>query len=179
MLTAPLQLKIIIWDKKIENYYNKRRNKMKKTLTTLIAVILLVSFSSALFAYDDDTQVMLESVGALAAQGMYLTYSSIGSTIDAWAFEAYTDEETVDILMEYVGMGEAVSDQLEVLLYSGVMNSEDIAYVSEIIDAFDILIDEGNAAIDFIETGEESYLDRFENKRNEAWDKIADMLGLE
>jgi len=55
------------------------------------------------------------------------------------------------MLLEYVGMGEAVSEQLEVLLDSRVMNSEGIAYVSEIIDAFDILIDEGNAAIDYIE----------------------------
>jgi len=59
------------------------------------------------------------------------------------------------MLLEYVGMCEAVSDQLNVLLDSGVMNSEGIAYVSEIIDAFGILIDEGNAAIDYIETGEE------------------------
>lgn len=43
---------------------------------------------------------------------------------------------------------------------------------------FDILYDEGEAAINFIETGEESYLDRFENKRNKAWDKIADLLDL-
>ncbi|MDP8227290.1 MAG: hypothetical protein P9L89_06605 [Candidatus Celaenobacter polaris] len=152
---------------------------MKKILTTLLAVLLLVSFSSTLYAYDDDTQIMLETVGALAAQSLYLTYSSIGSTLDAWSFEAYTDEETVSILLEYVGMGIAISDQLDALLDSGIMNSEDIAYVSEIIDAFDILIDEGDAAIDFIETGEESYLDRFEDKRITAWDKIAYLLGLE
>jgi len=83
------------------------------------------------------------------------------------------------MLLEYVGMCEAVSDQLNVLLDSGVMNSEGIAYVSEIIDAFGILIDEGNAAIDYIETGEEVYLDRFETKRIAAWDKIAYLLGLE
>ena len=152
---------------------------MKKILTTLLAVLLLVSFSSTLYAYDDDTQIMLETVGALAAQSLYLTYSSIGSTLDAWSFEAYTDEETVSILLEYVGMGIAISDQLDALLDSGIMNSEDIAYESEIIDAFDILIDEGDAAIDFIETGEESYLDRFEDKRITAWDKIAYLLGLE
>jgi len=76
-------------------------------------------------------------------------------------------------------MGIAISDQLDALLDSGIMNSEDIAYVSEIIDTFDILIDEGDAAIDFIETGEESYLDRFEDKRITAWDKIAYLLGLE
>ncbi len=152
---------------------------MKKILTTLITVLLLVSFSSALYAYDDDTEVLLETIGALAAQDLYLTYSSIGSTLDAWCFEAYTDEETVDMLLEFVGMCEAVSDQLIVLLGSGIMNSEDIIYVSEIIDVFDILYDEGEAAINFIETGEESYLDRFENKRNEGWDKIASLLGLE
>ncbi len=152
---------------------------MKKILTTLIAVLLLVSFSSALSAYDDDTEVMLETIGALSAQDLYLTYSSIGSTLDAWCFEAYTDEETVDMLLEFVGMCEAVSDQLTILLYSDIMNSEDIAFVSEIVDAFDILIDEGEAAINFIETGEEIYLDLFEDKRNKAWDKIADLLDLE
>ena len=152
---------------------------MKKILTTLLAVLLLVSFSSALYAYDDDTQVLLETVGALAAQGLYLTYSSIGATVDAWSFETYTDTETVDMILEYVGMCEAVSDQLDALLDLRVMNSEDVAYISEIIDAFDILIDEGDAAIDFIETGEESYLDRFEEKRIAAWDRIAYLLDLE
>ncbi len=152
---------------------------MKKILTTLLAVLLLVSFSSSLSAYDDDTQVLLESVGALAAQGLYLTYSSIGSTLDAWYFEAYTDTETVDMILEYVGMCEAVSYQLDVLLDSNIMNSEDITFVTEIIDAFDILIDEGDAAIDYIETGEESYLTRYEEKRQAAWDKIAYLLGLE
>ncbi|MCD6329486.1 MAG: hypothetical protein J7M10_03900 [Candidatus Cloacimonetes bacterium] len=152
---------------------------MKTILTSLLVVLLLLSFSSALYAYDDDTQVLLESIGTLAAQGLYLTYSSIGSTLDAWSFEAYTDSETADMIIEYMGMCEAVSEQLDVLLDSDIMNSEDITYVSEIIDAFDILIDEGDAAMDFIETGEESYLDRFEEKRIAAWDKIAYLLGLE
>jgi len=152
---------------------------MKKFLTTLLAVLLLVSFSSSLSAYDDDTLVLLETVGALSAQGLYLTYSAIGSTLDSWSYGAYTDTETVDMILEYVGMCEAVSDQLQVLLDSNIMNSEDITYVSEIIDALAILVDEGDAAVDFIETGEESYLTRFEEKRQAAWDKIAYLLGLE
>jgi len=152
---------------------------MKKFLTTLLAVLLLMSFSSSLSAYDDDTLVLLETVGALSAQGLYLTYSAIGSTLDSWSYEAYTDTETVDMILEYVGLCEAVSDQLQALLDSNIMNSEDVTYVTEIIDALVILVDEGEAAVDFIETGEESYLTRFDEKRNAAWDKIAYLLGLE
>jgi len=152
---------------------------MKKKLVTFTAVLLLVSMSSMLYAYDDDTQVMLETIGAFCAQGLYLTYSAIGTTIDAWSFDTYTDEDAVAMISEYVGMCEAVKEQLEILLDSGVMNTEDDTYVSEVNETFDLLVAQGNAAIDYINTYEESYLDRFEVKRNAAWDMIAYLLGLE
>ena len=152
---------------------------MKKILITLLAILLLVSFSSSLYAYDNGTQVMLETIGAFSAQGLYLTYSAIGTTIDAWSFDTYTDEDAVAMISEYVGMCEAVKDQLEILLDSDVMNNEDYSYVSEVNETFDLLIDQGEAAIDYINTYEDNYLDRFEVKRDAAWDMIAYLLGLE
>ncbi len=152
---------------------------MKKIRILVISFILFVLMTMTLSAYDDDTLTLLETVGVLSGQGLYLTYTSIGAVMDAWSYEAYTDQEAMDMLSEFAGICESVVDQFDVLLDSDIMNSEDVDYVSELSGAYKLLIKEANAGSDFIETGDEHYLDKFDENRIAAWDKIEELLGLE
>jgi len=145
----------------------------------IMMVILIGTITVTLSAYDDDTLTMLETVGVLSGQGLYLTYTSIGAVMDAWSYDAYTDQEAMDMLYEFVAICETVVDQFDILLDSDIMNAEDVDYVSQLSGAYTLLIKQGEAGIDFIDTGTETYIDKFEEHRIAAWDKIAYLLGLE
>ena len=152
---------------------------MKKILMPIMMVILIGTITVTLSAYDNDTLKMLETVGVLSGQGLYLTYTSIGAVMDAWSYDAYTDQEAMDMLYEFVAICETVVDQFDILLDSDIMNAEDVDYVSQLSGAYTLLIKQGEAGIDFIDMGTETYIDKFEENRITAWDKIAYLLGLE
>jgi len=151
---------------------------MKKLLIPIM-IILFASMTMTLSAYDDDTLLMLETIGVLSGQGLYLTYTSIGAVMDAWSYETYTDEETVDMLGEFVAICETVVEQFDILLDSDIMNAEDMDYVNQLNRAYKLLIKQGEAGMNYIDNGNESYLDKFEENRVAAWDEIAYLLGFE
>jgi len=77
--------------------------------------------------------LLLETIGALSAQGIYLTYTSIGSASDGHVSGVYTDELTSQLLLEYIYLSEAARDQLSLLMTSGTLDSEDLSYVAQLV----------------------------------------------
>ena len=132
-----------------------------------------------LSAQNKSVNTLLETCGVLSAQGVYITYTSIGTLADAYTYGVYDDEFTTEILSAYVSLSEAVNEQLNVLLKTGSLHSDDIGFVIELNNIYELLISEADAYNKFVITKNESYLHIYDDSRLKAWDKIAILLGLE
>ena len=127
--------------------------------------------------YVQDT--LLETCGVLSAQGIYVTYSAIGSLADGYASDVYDDEMATQILSEYIVMSESVNEQLNLLIKTGILSSEDVGFVIELNNIYELLIAEAGAFSDFIRTKDESYIYVYDSNRTKAWNKIAELMGFE
>ena len=123
--------------------------------------------------------LLLETCGVLSAQGVYITYGSISTLGDAYSYGLYEDELTLEILSEYLTLSQWVNEQLNTLLKSGVLNSEDTGAVIELNNIYKLLISQADALGQYIETKDESYIYVYEDSRVKAWDAIALLLELE
>ena len=92
-----------------------------------------------------DRALLLETCGVLSAQGVYITYTAIGTLADAYIYGVYDDETTAGILSEYILLSEGVNEQLNVVLKTGNLNSDDIGFVVGLNNIYELLISEADA----------------------------------
>ena len=149
---------------------------MKKICLILFFIIFGIQILSA---QNKSVETLLETCGVLSTQGVYITYTSIGTLADAYVYGVYDDETTEEILSEYILLSEAVNEQLNVLLKTGSLHSDDIGFVIGLNNIYELLISEADAFRKFVTTKDESYLHIYDDNRLKAWDKIAILLELE
>ena len=149
---------------------------MKKIYLTLFFIIFGIQILSA---QNKSVDTLLETCGVLSTQGIYITYTSIGTLADAYVYGVYDDEATAGILSEYILLSEAVNEQLNVLLKKGSLHSDDIGFVIGLNNIYELLISEADAFKKYVTTKDESNLNIYNDSRLKAWDKIAILLGFE
>ena len=143
-------------------------------------VIFLMLFNvPGLFAQNTSEVTLLETCGVLSTQGIYITYSSIGTLADAYAYGVYDDETATGILSEYILLSEGVNEQLNHVLKMDILHSDDIGFIIELNNIYELLISEADAFSKFITTKNESHIHVYESSRLKAWNKIAQLLELE
>ena len=145
---------------------------MKKLVT---AILLIAS----LFSQNKGDALLLETVGTLSAQGIYLTYSSIGTTADGYASGGYDLDFSSTVISELISFSQVAKDQLTLLISSGILSGEDITFVAQLITGYTYLISEAEAFNQFLKTDDEKYIKEFDKYRLQAWDLISEMLELE
>lgn len=123
--------------------------------------------------------VLLESLGTVAAQGLYLTYMAIGSLTDGFVSQSYDKDTTKSIMTSYVNLSTVCKNQLGKLLREGELSTDDKQVVKNIETTYGYLILQGQAILDFIETGDNNHLNHFETNRKEAGKRIDKLLHLE
>ena len=160
----------------MNNKKDKRGNLMKKLYLTLFFILFGIQILSA---QNKSVETLLETCGVLSAQGVYITYTSIGTLADAYIYGVYDDEATAGFLSEYILLSEAVNEQLNILLKTGSLHSDDIGFVVGLNNIYELLISEADAFRKFVTTKDESYLHIYDDNRLKAWDKIAILLELE
>ena len=146
---------------------------MKKIYLTLFFMLCGIQILSA---QNKSTERLLETCGVLSAQGVYITYTSIGTLADAYVYGVYNNEDTAAILSEYIILSQAVNEQLNVLLKTGILNSDDIGFVIDLNNIYELLISEADAFSRYVTTKDEKYLTIYDDSRLKAWDKIAILL---
>ena len=149
---------------------------MKKIYLTLFFIIFGIQILSA---QNKSVDTLLETCGVLSAQGVYITYTSIGTLADAYVYGVYNDEETAEILSEYMLLSQAVNKQLNVLLKTSSLHSDDIGFVIGLNNIYELLISEADAFSKFVTTKDESYLHIYDDSRLKARDKFAILLEFE
>ena len=135
--------------------------------------------ASCLFSQSNSDNILLETVGALSAQGIYLTYSSIGTIADGYAGGTYDSEFAGPFLAELATLSQNAKDQLTLLLTSGILSTEDISYVAHLITGYNYLQSEAEAYKQFINTGDEKYIEEYGKYRIQAWNLISELFGFE
>lgn len=141
-----------------------------------IIISMLIVFSA--FTVSIAGQLQLETIGASVGSNIYLTYLSIGVTADAYENKTYKKESATTYVKSVVGQAKLIKGYLQKLIDSGEVEGEDVNFIKEMISVYDLLIGEGNAFVDFVNTGEKQHLSNFHENRKAAWAKIEVLLGL-
>ena len=126
----------------------------------------------------DTQQVMLQTTGALCAQGLYLTYTSVGTLADGYVKKVYDKDSASQYLNAYIEIIKRIKEQLNKLQQSGAIQGEDIAFVAKIVDTYDLLGAEANAFQSFLTSGGQANIDVYDTKRKAAWKNIQEILGI-
>ena len=144
----------------------------KRIVTSLTAAFVVLAALQA----EAQTEILLGSVGNLAAANLYVTYLAIGTLADAQVDDVY-DSETVRLLLEDIGTFVQRSKRwLEETQASGALKDADIALVDEMVSIYGLLIAEAAAFVAYMETGAWAAYDDY---RRQAWAKIAALLRIQ
>ncbi|TGN10102.1 hypothetical protein [Leptospira ilyithenensis] len=122
--------------------------------------------------------ILLESIGTLSAQGLYLTYMSIGTLSDGFVSQAYDKETTENIMTSYVNLSKICKDQISTLIKEGNLSADDKKFLKEIESTYGYLILQGQAILSYIATSDQTQLKAFESNRLEAWKRITKILDI-
>lgn len=153
---------------------------MKKVIISFFIAVLAFSLGSPTTAQAQNNEdLFLESIGAFTAQGMYLTYSAIGSLADSYENEVYDKDKTLRVLGEYLALAKVAREQLTKLLGEATLSANDSKFVTKCLQTYNYLVQEGEALKRYIETGNSTHVDTFHKNRKAAWANIQELLGLD
>ena len=151
---------------------------MKKIYITVYSLVLLLSVVSRPLYSAAEKDLMLNVIGGLSAQGIYLTYVSIGSLVDGHVHKAYKDDFTRRLMDEYIALSNHSKKLLTKLVTSGILTENDNKFVNDLLTTYDILIAEAAAYKNYIDTGSKDQINVYEFNRKEAWKRISKLLNL-
>jgi len=145
----------------------------------LLAPVLFVSAAACPSICRADAQeVMLQTTGALCAQGLYLTYTSVGTLADGFSKKVYDKDTATQYLGAYVQIIKNIKEQLNKLQQSGAIQGDDVAFMTKVVDTYDLLSAEANAFQSYLTSGGQANIDVYDAKRKAAWKNIQEILGI-
>jgi len=150
----------------------------------VIGVVFMPQF---LFA-QKRISVLLETVGVMAVQGVYLTYMSIGAAADGNSKKTYSDEMTIKLMSEFIRIAQVAKAQLKKLISTKAVVGDDVAFVRDLGITYKLLIDEATGYNDYLKNKNDKdsnvkieklneYLDNYTKNRKKAWKKIRKLHG--
>ncbi len=138
------------------------------------AFLFFIFFSFAAFASD----MQLQAIGASTASNLYLSYLSIGVIADSYIKKVYEKEQTVIFVNSVVAQAGVQKEYLRKMMESGDIPENEHYFVEKLIKCYELLMDEGNNLVDYVKTGSNSSLMKYDNKRKEAWSLISEIMGF-
>jgi len=142
--------------------------------TVLIAAVLLMAAAGGAFAQEE----ALTAIGALGGAYMYTTYLSIGAIADGHYYEVYDDETTISLMSELMNLTGSAAGSLAKLVQTGKLTPEDFSFVNEIITTLGLLGRQAEAFRTYVEGGDEEQATLYDSYRNNAWEKISELLEI-
>ena len=136
----------------------------------LIFFILLVSYCHA--------SNVLNALGTMAGQNVYLTYAAIGSTADGYINGSYSAEEAAGLMDTYQGFSEQAAQLLTELATSKALKPEEKVTVMELKKTYLILQKQAAEFKKYITLGDQAFIDGYEVNRSVAWKRISRLLQI-
>jgi hypothetical protein len=144
----------------------------------LAPIFLLFAAVYPVLCKADAQEQMLQTTGALCAQGLYLTYTSVGTLADGFGKKVYDKDTTSQFLQSYLQIIKNIKDQLNKLQQSGALQGEDVTFMAKVVDTYDLLAAEANAFQSYVTSGGQANIDVYDGKRKAAWKNIKEILGI-
>ncbi len=138
------------------------------------AFIVSLVISTSAMASD----LQLQAIGASTASNLYLSYLSIGVIADSYTKNVYAKDQTLSFVSSIVAQGGVQKDYLQKMIDQGDIPEGEVEFVNKMITCFKLLSDEGNSLMDYVKTGNNASLTKYDQKRKEAWALISEIMGL-
>src|SRR5688572_29154698 len=143
---------------------------MKKLLLLLFAAITL-----QVHAQSGKTEA-LEALGGSCGMLLYNTYLVIGEAADAYGGDVYDAATVEEIVLEQLEGIKTIKQQYNALLATSFLSDpEHVKFMKRTLSTFDMVAKEGQALIDFVNSGNDSDAADDDELRKEAWAEIADL----
>ena len=144
----------------------------------LAPILLLFAAIYPVLCKADAQEQMLQTTGALCGQGLYLTYTSVGTLADGFVKKVYDKDTTNQFLQSYVQIIKNIKEQLNKLQQSGALQGDDVEFMAKVVDTYDLLAAEANAFQSYLTSGGQANIDIYDGKRKAAWKNIKEILDI-
>jgi len=141
------------------------------------AAAFIVSLFISVSAMASDLQ--LQAIGASTASNLYLSYLSIGVIADSFTKGVYPKEQTISFVSSVVAQGGVQREYLQKMIDAGDIPEGEMEFVRKLMTCFQLIMDEGNNLMDYVKTGNNASLTKYDTKRKEAWALISEIMGFE
>ena len=141
--------------------------------------ILLMSVSSIKAQCSSE---VLTSFGGLSTIAIYNTYLSIGAVADGYSSGQYDAEYVQTLMNEQISMADTIIGMFDNALAdnsAASFDENDRYFVGELKVVFGFLKEEAAGLRDYTINEDEVSHAKFSDNRNNAWDKISELLGFE
>jgi hypothetical protein len=154
------------------------------------ALTALVGFASGLMAGEhaekksantldqQARQQLLHTVGALAAAHLYQSYLNIGFLADGKAEGTYEEKDAVQILSSVVGLMDALNQQLDAVAKFD-LDQEDRKSLEECREISALLRQQADELQAFWRTGDKKHGEKYDSLRQQSWQRVSKLLGLD
>ena len=144
---------------------------MLNKIKYILSIVLLFNLS-----YSADETILLETTGVLSAQGLILTQTALGTTVDAWQKGVYKDDVFEAYIQMYQETITIVRSQLYSLSQYEYLSDEDRVFVNQIVDIYDAIDNEANSILKFLYTKKDVDLSQYFKDSEAALNKLNNLF---
>lgn len=137
-----------------------------------IVIVLFLAVTSAAVAQEDDPA--LYAVGSLGASNLYSSYVVLATVADGYASGNYQQSTAEDLAEESIALHESSAEALRQLVDRNVVSEGDRGIIENMIEAHELLIRQAEGLLAYLDDDESA--EQFQRFREEAWEKISDIL---
>jgi len=145
---------------------------MKKRVAVFILSLFIATSAMA-------SDLQLQAIGASTASNLYLSYLSIGVIADSFTKGVYSKDQTVSFVSSVVAQSGVQREYLQKMIDAGEIPEGEMEFVRKLMKCFQLIMEEGNNLMDYVKTGNNASLTKYDNKRKEAWALISEIMGFE
>jgi hypothetical protein len=141
--------------------------------------LLMLALSLQVHAQSGKTEA-LEALGGTCGMLLYNTYLVIGATADGYGGEVYNADMAKEVVKEQLSGIENIQKQYSALIATEFLSDpEDVKFMKEAMNTFDLIREEGEAFLDFVDSGSNEDAENYDASRKAAWHEIARLLGID
>ena len=133
-------------------------------------IVIFISISNIMYAANDD--ILLETIGFLAASNVLITTNGMGAIWDSWITDGYDNEEFEEFILFYQNLIVSTRENLNSLYRYGQLPHEDQETIVDLIEIYDALHDLSRTALKYSYTSKEIDQEAYYRARIEALNKI-------
>lgn len=144
---------------------------MKKRVAAFIVSLVISTSAMA-------SDLQLQAIGASTASNLYLSYLSIGVIADSFTKNVYSKDQTTSFVSSVVAQAGVQKDYLQKMIDGGDIPEGEMEFVRKLMKCFQLIMDEGNSLMEYVRTGNNDSLTKYDAKRKEAWTLISEIMGF-